>query len=308
MAAHGGFLDVGFHQLHWEDWGNRNAAHTIFHLHGGPGAGFNEQHKVLFDAEKHHVIFHDQRGSGKSTPHASIEHNTTQDLVEDIERLRVECGVETMILTGGSWGSTLALMYALTYPERVERMVLWGLFLGSQFEIDFVSEGYPRFFFPEAWNRFISFVPEEHRKSGDAIMRYYAEHIRASDELIAKQYADEWTLWEATLLSLNYDKDTLEREVLSDPSNRAIAMLETHYFLHHCFLPENHILNSLTQIQHIPATLIQGRFDMCTPPVSAYNFSQAYGSNLSVQFVVSGHLRTEPEMLAALQREISRFA
>ena len=301
-----GFLDTSDgHTIYWEDWGNPEAK-PIFSLHGGPGGGFSDRHKFLFDPKVHRVIFHDQRGSGRSTPFADTAHNTTQDLVGDIEVLRVHLGIEKMYVMGGSWGSALSLFYAIAQPERVERLLIWSLFLARQFEVDFVNEGYPRYFFPQEWERFIALVPEEHRGTGDDVMRYYAEQINSADEAVARKYADEWTLWEITLCSVVYDPVALERETMGDRDNLAVARLETHYFLNKCFVPENYILDNIDKIRHIPCSLVQGRFDMCTPAISAVDLKKAYGDNLELTLVNSGHLSSDPEMfkvLTALARE-----
>lgn len=297
-----GFLEVeGGHSLYWEEWGNPEAP-LILHLHGGPGTGFSDSHKSLYDPEKHHVLFSDQRGSGLSTPFAETANNTTQDLIKDIEKLREHFGAEKLRVVGGSWGCTLSLLYAIEHPERVDRLLLWSAYLIRQFETDFVNEGYPRYFFPEAWNRFIAFVPEEHRTDGDSIMQYYASQINSNDPETARRYADEWTLWEMTLTSINYQPEQLEEEIMGDDKSVAVAKLETHYFLNKCFVPENYILDNIEKIKGIPCDLVHGRFDMCTPPIAAWDLAQAYGENLNLKWVNSGHLRSEPEMFAALRQ------
>lgn len=301
-----GFLETDGHKLYWEDWGNPKAK-PIFALHGGPGGGFSDRHKLLFDPKIHRVIFHDQRGSGRSTPFADITKNTTHDLVNDIELLREHLGIEKMHVTGGSWGSSLTLFYAIAHPERVEHIMIWSLFLARQFEVDFVNEGYPRYFFPEAWERFIALVPEEHRKTGDDVMRYYAKKIRSEDEAEAIKYADEWTLWEITLCSILYDPVALEKETMGDKDNLAVARLETHFFLNKCFVPENYILDNVNKIKNIPCALLQGRFDMCTPPISAFDLKKAYGDKLSLTMVNSSHLSSDPEMFKTLAATAKEF-
>lgn len=295
-----GFLNTGDgHKIYWEDWGNP-AAKPIFSLHGGPGGGFSDRHKLLFDPKIHRVIFHDQRGSGRSTPFADTKNNTTQDLIKDIEALRTHLGIEKIYVMGGSWGSALSLFYTIAHPERVERMLIWSLFLARQFEVDFVNEGYPRYFLPQEWERFISLVPEEHRGTGDEVMRYYAEKINSADEVVASKYADEWTLWEMTLCSIVYDPIALEKETMGDKDNLAVARLEAHYFLNKCFVSENYILDNIGKIKHIPCSLVQGRFDMCTPAISAVDLKKAYGDNLNLTLVNSSHLSTDPEMSKTL--------
>ena len=296
-----GFLDVGDgHKIYWEDWGNPKAP-PIIHFHGGPGGGFSDSHKLIFNPNKHRVIFYDQRGAGKSTPYASIENNTTQLLVEDAEKLRQHLKLGKVYLIGGSWGSTMTLMYALTYPENVKGMIMWGIYLARQFENDLISAGYSRYTYPEAWERYISLVPEENRRDGTSITQYYADKINSTDKKIACQYADEWTLWECSLLTLNYDKRQIENEVvLGDDSNLALARFETHYFLNGCFIPENYIIENIEKIKHIPGYVVQGRFDNCTPPISAYELSKAYGDNLTLQFVNAGHKRHDAQLKTSL--------
>lgn len=234
-----GYLDVEQgHSIYWEDWGNPDAT-PIIHLHGGPGSGFHDGHKLLYNPALHHVIFHDQRGSGRSTPFGETDNNTTQALVGDIDKLRDHLDIDTpAYISGGSWSSTLALVYAITYPEDVKKLMIWSIYLASQAEDDYVNEGHQRFSFPEAWERFIGLVPLDRRNSGRNIMNYFSDIIRSPDPEVAMLYSDEWTLWESSLVSTNYDRQELEQEVLGDPKNLAIAKLETHYFQNQCFIPE----------------------------------------------------------------------
>jgi len=296
-----GYIAVGDgHELYFEDWGNPNGE-PIISLHGGPGAMFTDSHKAIFDPLKHRVIFYDQRGCGRSKPFASTTHNTTQDLVDDIEKIRKKFGFETMHVAGGSWGSALALFYAIAYPAHVKSLLIWSVFLAEQFDTNWVNEGYSRYHFPAEWARFISHVPKTRRMSGDSIMHYYAAQMRSNDTKRATLFALEWALWEATLMSISYDPIETENEVRTDPDTLSLALLETHYFLHHCFVPKNYIRKNLDKITHIRCTIIQGRFDMCTPPVNAYELAKVYGENAHLAFVNSGHRRSDPEMMAALQ-------
>ncbi|MGX6603454.1 prolyl aminopeptidase [Micromonosporaceae bacterium Da 78-11] len=296
-----GLLDVGDgHRLYWEDWGNP-AGVPVICLHGGPGAGFRDSHKALFDPAVHHVLFHDQRGSGRSTPLAGTAHNTTPDLIRDIAALMRLLGWESAHLAGGSWGSALSLLFAIEHPQRVRSLVLWGVYLVRQFENDWVNEGYPRFHFPAEWERFIGMVPEHRRTDGNAVMAYYAERMRDRDPVTARRFAVEWTLWETTLTSTGYQPAEVERQVTADASTVGTALLETHYFQNGCFVPANHILESVAAIRDIACTVVQGRFDMCTPPISAYDLAQAYGDRLSLRWVDAGHLRTDAELLAGLR-------
>lgn len=300
-----GHLGVGDgHKLYWEDWGNPDAG-PIMHFHGGPGGGFSDSHKLMFDPELHRVIFFDQRGAGQSKPFAEIKHNTTQKLIEDTEKLRQHLGIEKMHLVGGSWGSTMALTYAISYPERVKSIVAWGIYLGSQFETNLISEGHSRYTYPEAWERFISHVPEKHQKNGTSINKFYASKFDSNNPKEAQKYADEWTLWEASTLSINYNRRKLEQEVVGDEHNIPLAKIEAHYFLNDCFLPENYILDNVPKIKHIPLFVAQGRFDNCTPPITAHKLARAYGKNMTLQMVNSGHRRSDPELFTALTTAIN---
>lgn len=302
-----GHLAVGDgHKLYYEEWGNPEGVPIMF-LHGGPGGNVKERHKLAFDPEKHRVIFFDQRGAGKSTPFASIENNTTQKLVEDIEKLRVHFGIEKMHVTGRSWGSCLALIYAITHPSRVSKLLIGGIYLGSEFENDFISTGYMHYTYPEAWKRFIDLVPEEHRISGRAITQYYSNKLYSDDKKEAQKFADEWSLWESTTLSLSYVKEEIEAEVLGDEFNLPLARLETHYFLNNCFIPDGYILDNVDKISHIPCYVVQGRFDNCTPPITAYRLAQTYGDNLTLQWVSGGHKGSDPEIMAAEHAAVNSF-
>ncbi|HLD79851.1 MAG TPA: alpha/beta fold hydrolase, partial [Candidatus Nanoarchaeia archaeon] len=237
----------------------------------------------------------DQRGCGKSTPLYSTKHNTTQYLISDIEKLRKHLKIESFYVFGGSWGSTMALLYTIAFPKRVKKLMMYGVYLATQEETDFVNEGYPQLAYPEAWERFISLVPVKHRKNGDSIMEYYAKQIWSKNKRIAKKYADEWSLWEWAVMSFNYDPKKIEREVMSF-DNTAVAKFETRYFLNKCFIPEGYILKNVRKIQHIPCFVVQGRFDLCTPSsLGAYKLAKAYGKKLKLQLTLGGHLASEPE-------------
>lgn len=299
-----GHLAVGDgHKIYWEEWGNPKSF-PIIHLHGGPGAGFSDSHKLLYDPKKHRVIFHDQRGSGKSTPFASTVKNTTQDLISDIEKLRRHLKIDKAYVAGGSWGSTLSLAYAISHPEHVTKMMVWGIFLNRQDEIDYLYQGVPRHTFPEAWDRFIGLVPEKLRGSSQDVIRFYHDKLLSKDNKTAGKYAAEWTLWESSVVSIKYDRAQVEAEVLNgdqDDFNLSIARIEAHYFLNNCFLPDNYFMDNLNKIKNISAYVVQGRFDMCTPPKAALDLAESYGPKLNLQIVAGGHLRSEQEVRAVLR-------
>lgn len=192
-------------------------------------------------------------------------------------------------------------MYAIDHPRRVKSLLLWSVYLIRQFDDDWGNSGYPRYYFPCEWARFIALVPKTHRTSGTTILQYYAAKMRSPDKQEAKRYTVEWLLWENALVSIRYDPNQNINDVTSDPNTLAIALLETHYFMNGCFVPRNYILDNLKKITHIPCNIVQGRFDMCTPPIIAYDLAQAYGKNLTLQWVNSGHLRTNPELFSKLK-------
>ena len=300
-----GHLAVGHgHELYWEDWGNPKGAPFLCQ-HGGPGAAFNASFKQIFDPEAHRVIFWDQRGCGQSRPFASTAHNTTDDLVRDMEALRETFRLEEMYLAGGSWGSSLSLIYAIRHPQRVKGMLLWSLYTVTPFENDWVNSAEHTVapHFPAEWQRFIELVPKDRRGSGDSVMSYYAEQMRSSDPTVARRYALEWTLWEYVLCLHNYDPIETEKEVSEDPTTLSVALLETHYFQNSCFIPDGYIWNNLEVIRGIRTRVVQGRFDMCTPAITAWRFAEAYGPRLTLQMVNSVHLRTDPPMMVELQRQ-----
>lgn len=301
-----GHLTVGDgHKIYWEDWGNPKGF-PIIHLHGGPGGGFSETHKLIYDPEIHRVIFHDQRGSGRSTPFASIKDNTTQHLLADIEKLLQYLKIDKVYVAGGSWGSTLTLAYTIAHPDRVAKMMMWGIFLNRNFEVDYLYQGMAKHTFPEAWERFISHVPKKDRGSSQQVINFYVTKLQSKDKQAALKYAAEWNLWESSTVSIKYDRQKLEREVLSGSKeqqdfNLAISRMESHYFKNKCFLPEGYILSNIKKINHIPVYVVQGRFDMCTPPVSALDLAKAYGPQLNLQIVPAGHLRSEQEIRSVLR-------
>ena len=294
-----GFLDVGDgHKIYYEDWGNKKST-PIMYFHGGPGAHFSNSHKSMFNPKKHRVIFYNQRGSGNSAPIASVKNNTTQDLISDVDKLRDYLKIDRMYLSGGSWGSTMALLYAIAQPSRVISMVLWSIFLAEPAK-NHTSYTYMYNIFPEAWERFISFVPKDKQNNWYSIAEYYNQQICLNNQESIK-YANEWSLWGNTLMSVGYSRSLLELETINNTQdNLTHAKIELYYMLNNYFIEENYILNNINAIKNISAYVVQGRFDMCTPAIGAYKLKRAYEDNMTLQFVNSGHKRSDPEMSAAL--------
>lgn len=285
-----GRLDVGDgHQIYWIDWGNKTIKTPIFYLHGGPGAGFDEGDFTKFDPLKHRVVFHDQRGSSRSTPFASLNSNTSADLVSDITKLKDHLGFEKICLYGFSWGSTLALLYAIENPEVVEKMLIGGIFLARQADADYYLGGQAATHFPEAWERFASQVPKEKRSN---IGAYYREKLQNGTEAERKKYAKEWMLYESSILRLDYVPSRLESG-LKDFAAESLAYLEAHYILNGCFIDENFIIKNTSKIAHIPTVVVQGRYDFICLPRAANELSQALGGNSTLHMVAAGHSTSE---------------
>ena len=274
-------IDIGDgHKLYAQDWGNKDAETPVFFLHGGPGSQCKDKHKANFDPKTQRVIFHDQRGCGQSTPYGSLEHNTTQNLVEDIEKIAGKLGIEKFIISGGSWGSCLALAYALKYPNRVKAMVLNGIFTGSAQEIDYLDGGGFRTHFPDAWQTFLDTVPKTHR---DNPGKYHARRILGDDEAAAKESAYAYGNLEAAVMSLD-DRFTPGDFEEFDPSGMRI---EVAYMQHGCFMPDRYILDNAHKLT-MPVWLVQGRYDFVCPPRTAYELNQKL-PNSRLVWTIGGH-------------------
>jgi proline iminopeptidase len=299
-----GTLDVGEgHVLYWERCGTGGEKPVVF-LHGGPGSGCSADQRRQFDPELYDVLLFDQRGCGRSTPFASLENNTTWDIVADIEKLRTMCGHDKWQVFGGSWGSTLALSYAQTHPERVTELVLRGIFLSRQTEYDWLMKYGASELYPEAWEDFVSLIPEIERID---IIEAYHKRLTADDPDIQLAAAKAWSTWEGTTVTLLPDPEMLE-EFTEDNHAIAIARIENHYFRNGCFLAEGQLLANAGRLNGIPGVIVQGRHDCCTPPAAAYALKQAW-PEVDLQIVADGgHLFTEPGITDGLVRATDRFA
>jgi proline iminopeptidase len=245
------------------------------------------------------VLF-DQRGSGQSLPHGETAQNTTQDLIADIEVLRQQLGIEQWLLFGGSWGSTLALAYAIAHPERVSGLILRGIFLGTRAEVDWFLHDMGRFF-PEAYDQFVSYLTVEERKD---ILLSYHEKLMDSQALVHQPAAERWASYETSCSTLRAGmRRVTGRSALS------MARLEAHYFVNDCFMPDNHILQNIKVIRHLPAHIIQGRHDVICPPVSAHRLADAWGNRATLRMVDdAGHSTFENGIAHALLSALDEFA
>lgn len=293
------------HQLYYEQCGNPNGKPVVF-LHGGPGAGLDTYHRRFFDPQAYRVILFEQRGAGRSLPHASLDDNTTWHLVEDIERVREHFGVEQWLVFGGSWGSTLALAYAETHPERVTGLVLRGIFLCRQREIRWFYEDNhgASSIFPETWEQFVGLIPEAER--GDMVGAYY-RRLTSDDASVRLEAARVWSLWESSALKLIPDQKVIEE--FTEPEKAiALARIECHYFINNCFFDtDNHLVENIDRIRHIPAVIVHGRYDIICPFMNAWELHKAW-PEASLEIIANaGHAATEPGIVDALVRATDSF-
>lgn len=269
------------HSLYVQLWGsNSPESKTVIYLHGGPGSGCSDSAKDHFDPTLHKVIFFDQRGSGLSKPYGSLENNTTQHLVDDISLIADSFKIDRFSLVGGSWGSTLALAYAIANPERVESMVIRGILTGARDEIEFFEKGNFRSFFPEAWENYVSSVPEEYRSNP---ADYHQERIVGDDPEIAKQSAYEYSKLEYAVIGLD-DRRTPEGYQDFDPTN---TIIEVSYMKNLCFMENNYVLNNASKFT-MPIWIVQGRYDAICAPSNAYRLHQKL-PNSKLIWTIAGH-------------------
>lgn len=299
-----GFLDVGDgHRIYYEEVGNADGLPAVF-LHGGPGGGIQPENRRFFDPGAYRIILFDQRGCGKSTPNATLEANTTWHLVGDIERLREHLGIASWLMLGGSWGSTLALAYAETYPERVRALILRGIFLLRPKELRWFYQDGANALFPDFWEDFVSPIPEAER--GDMMSAYY-RRLTSDEASVRAAAARAWSLWEGRTLSLQFDASRLER-FGADEFAAAFARIECHYFINRGFFEsDNQLLENIDRIRAIPAAIIQGRYDVVTPITSAWDLHRAWPEADFHIVPDAGHAATEPGIERALVAATERF-
>jgi proline iminopeptidase len=293
------------HQLYYEQCGNPNGKPVVF-LHGGPGAGLIPDYRRFFDPEVYRVILFEQRGAGRSIPHASLEDNTTWHLVRDIELIREHFRVEQWLVFGGSWGSTLALAYAESHPERVSGLVLRGIFLCRLKEISWFyedSQGASAIF-PETWEQYVRIIPEAER--GDMIRAYY-RRLTSADEAERLRAAQAWSIWEASALKLLPDQKMIDD--FSEPEMAlALARIECHYFINNCFFEtDNYLIEQVHRIRHIPAVIVHGRYDVVCPFMNAWDLHRAWPEASLKIIADAGHAATEPGIADALIRATDSF-
>ena len=294
----------GGHTLYVEECGNP-AGQPVVILHGGPGGGSNPTMRRFHDPERYRIVLFDQRGCGRSTPYASLEENTTSDLVADIERIRIELGIERFQLFGGSWGSTLALAYAETHPERVSAMILRGIFLLTKAELHWFYQEGCSWIYPDAFAEFQRLIPAEER--GDMIAAYH-RRLTSPDASVRYAAARAWSIWEGTTLSLIPEPDRVAR-FGADHYALAFARIESHYFVNGGFLRrDGELLHQAGRLHQIPGVIVHGRYDVVTPVRNAVALNKAW-PNSDLRIVAdAGHAMTEPGIVHELVRATRKFA
>jgi proline iminopeptidase len=299
-----GFMNVGDgHTIYWERVGTRGAKPAVF-LHGGPGGGINPKQRRLFDPARYDVILFDQRGCGQSTPFASLEANTTWHLVADIERLRVMMGVEKWLVFGGSWGSTLALAYGETHPQRVSELILRGVYTLTKAELDWYYQFGVSEMFPEKWERFQAPIAPADR--GD-MMRAYHRLLTGADEARKIEAAKAWSLWEGETITLLPEPSTSDK-FGEDRFALAFARIENHFFVNAGWLKEGQLLRDAVKLRGIPGTIVHGRYDMPCPARYAWALSKVWTDADFHLIEGAGHAYTEPGILDRLLEATDRFA
>lgn len=291
------------HVLYVEECGNPQGLPVVF-VHGGPGGGCTPDNRRFFDPARYRIILFDQRGCGRSTPHAELEGNTTQALIADMERIRETLGIERWLVFGGSWGSTLALVYAETHPERAMALILRGIFLVTQQELRWFYQDGIQHMFPDHFEEFVVPIPLAERSD---LMRAYYQRLTSSDLEIRRRAAEAWSLFEARCSTLLPSEAVVDH--FSEPDvAMAIARIECHYFVNNCFLADDQIIRDAARIRNIPGVIVQGRYDVVCPPVSAWRLHKAWPE---AQFRIvpdAGHASSEPGTRSALVEAMDAYA
>jgi len=291
------------HELYLEQSGRPDGQPVVF-VHGGPGAGSEPDHRRFFDPETYRIVVFDQRGCGKSTPAASLEENTTWDLVEDMERIRTQLGIDRWVVFGGSWGSTLALSYAQVHPGRVSALVLRGIFLLRPVEIRWFYQEGASLIFPERWEQFLAPIPPDER--GDLLHAYH-RRLTGSDAVARDAAAKAWSTWEAATIYLLPRPQTIATMAAPDAALN-LARIECHYFVNGGFFRHpDQLLDGVDAIRHIPAVIVHGRYDVCCPVTNAWDLHRRW-PEATLQIVAdAGHAAFEPGIVDRLVEATDRF-
>lgn len=292
-----GFLKVSdLHEIYFEEVGNPQGKPVVF-VHGGPGGGVDAGMRRFFDPKVWRVILFDQRGCGKSKPFSELKDNTTWHLVEDMEKIRTHLKIDKWSVFGGSWGSTLALTYAISHADRVKELMLRGIFLLRKKEIQWFYQEGASYIFPDAWDKYLAPIPENER--GDLVSAFY-KRLTSPDQNVRTEAAKAWSVWEGSTSKLYLDPTFVER-FAGDAFADAFARIECHYFMNNGFFKEdNWIINNIDKIRHIPAWIVQGRYDVVCPAVSAYELHKAWPESQLHIISDAGHSASEPGIRSKL--------
>lgn len=292
------------HTIHYEQCGNPDGKPLVF-LHGGPGGGISPSYRRYFDPKKWRIVLFDQRGCGRSKPFAELRENTTWDLVADIEKLREKLSIERWVVFGGSWGSTLSLAYAQTHPDRVVALALRGIFMLRRSELEWFYQDGASHIFPDVWETYLEPIPKRERKD---MMKAYYKRLTSPDKKVRKQAAKAWSVWEGSTSKLFTDPELIER-FGSGRFADAFARIECHYFTNGGFFDhDDQLLRNVKRIRHIPAVIVQGRYDVVCPSRSAWDLHKAWPESKLVMVPDAGHSMSEPGIRSALIEETDRFA
>ncbi len=292
------------HWLYVEEVGRRGGIPALF-LHGGPGSGAQHSHRTLFDADRFHAILFDQRGAGRSHPYLSTHANTTQHLVADIERIRTHFGFESMLIVGGSWGSTLALAYAETHPERVAGLVLRAVFLGTDAEVDWAFRRAPAELRPDLYENFVAALPEAERADP---LKSYVARLTSGDPGLRDPAARQWFQFERTMSEFAPAITALPEAFPAEGRVPPTPIIEAHYIANNFFLPPNALLDGASRLGSIPGVIVQGRYDLLCPPRAAFELARRWpGCRLEIM-PGAGHAMTEAGVFEAMKRAIDRIA
>ncbi len=300
-----GFLPVSKeHTLYFEESGNPNGLPVVF-LHGGPGSGTDPSHRCFFNPEKYRIVLFDQRGTGQSRPHSSLHENTTWHLVSDIEKIREHLKIDQWVVFGGSWGSTLALAYGETHPERTRALILRGIFLGRKKELHWFYQFGAHHIFPDEFEKYLKPIPPEER--GDLMQAYY-RRLTSDDPAVRKEAAKAWSTWEAAALRLIFDPELFSL-FTEDKKADAIARIECHYFVNQCFFKtDNWLIEQIDQVRSIPAVIIHGRYDIVCPFENAWDLHKAWPEAKLEIIKDAGHAASEAGITDALIRATDALA
>ena len=292
------------HEIYVEECGNPEGVPALF-VHGGPGGGCEPWHRQFFDPTRYRVVLFDQRGCGRSTPHAELRENTTWDLVNDMERIREHLGIERWLLFGGSWGSTLSLAYAEAHPQRVSAMVLRGIFMLRKREVDWFYQEGASWIYPDAWEHFLAPIPEEER--GDMVAAYY-RRLTSNDQAARIRAARAWSIWEGSTSKLLPKTDLVSR-FAADRFAEAFARIECHYFVNRGFFEsDDQLLENVARIRKIPATIVHGRYDVVCPLRSAWELHRAWPEAEFYVVPDAGHAASETGIYKRLLDALDRYS